>query len=77
MKTFNQATRQEVQALERMKSPELRPLLELLASLLEDTKNALIRAEGDTVYRLQGRAGVLQEFVEAVENAARTNERMQ
>lgn len=69
MKSFNQAEERVVASLVRMNAPEMRPLLEFFNSLLEDTKEALIAADAEKVVRLQGRAGVLKEFLAAVDHA--------
>lgn len=76
MKSFNQADKATVQALHRLTAPEMRPLLVFLNSQFEESKTALIRAEDDKFARLQGRAGFLQEFLEAVNSAASTLEKL-
>lgn len=76
MKSFNQIDRRVAQSLTYMQGPEMRPLLEFLVEVLEDTKDAMILAESEKVARLQGRAGVLKEFVDAVHKSAETLERL-
>lgn len=63
-------TKQQIQALMRCKLPENATLLELLTSRLEETKQSLIKAEDmPRIHRLQGRAEILQDFLEAVEKS--------
>jgi DNA-binding phage protein len=76
MKGFNQAGRQVLESLHKMKSPEMRPLTTFLQEVLKDTTAALITANADTVQRLQGRAAVLKEMTEAIENAAPVMEKL-
>lgn len=76
MKSFNQIDRRVAQSLVHMHSPEMRPLLDFLVELLDDTKNAMIQADSDKVARLQGKAGVLKEFVEAAYSSATTLEKL-
>lgn len=64
-------TKQQIQALMRCKLPENAILLELLTLRLEETKKSLIKAEDMLrVHRLQGRAEILQDFLEAVEKSS-------
>jgi hypothetical protein len=67
--------RQHMQALNRCKL-ENPALLDLIRQRLEDTKRSLILAD-DTVriHRLQGRAEVLMDFLEAVEKSPEILER--
>jgi len=62
--------KQHMLALYRCKLPENENLLALFRKTLEETKVSLVAAE-DTVriHRLQGRAEVLAEFLEAVEKS--------
>lgn len=76
MKGFNQSSKQVLESLHRMKSPEMRPLMKFLEEMLDDTTGALIVAPAETVQRLQGRAAVLKEVIEAVEKAASSLEKM-
>lgn len=66
-----------MQALLRCKQPENAALVGLFRSKLDEAKNALIMAD-DTVmiHRLQGRAEVLQDFLEAVEKSSEIVERV-
>lgn len=68
--------RQAVATLARCKLPENEGLLKLFRQLLDDTKASLIDADGDHFRRLQGRAKVLNDFLEAVDKAPSTLERM-
>ena len=70
MKGFNTADKATVAAINRLNAPEMQPLLAFLKNQFEDSKTSLIRAEGDTLTRLQGSAGYIQELLEAVDNAA-------
>lgn len=67
--------RQHMQALNRCKleNPEL---LDLIRQRLEDTKRSLIMADEQVrMHRLQGRAEVLMDFLEAVEKSPEILER--
>ena len=77
MKVFSNAEAQVLQAMVKMNTPEMRPLLEFFTQLLEESKDAMILANADTYQRLQGRCGVLKEFVEAVRKAPEAIERLQ
>jgi hypothetical protein len=48
----------------------------LFKQLLEETKSSLIEADGDRFRQLQGRAKVLQDFLEAVDKAPSILERL-
>jgi len=62
--------RKQMQALTRCKLPESEALLALFKTKLEETKNSLVSAEDPArIYRLQGRAEVLSDFLEAVEKS--------
>ena len=69
--------RQQIQALVRCKLPENEVLLDIFRVRLEETREALIHAD-DTVriYRLQGRAEVLADFLEAVEKSSEVYDRV-
>lgn len=69
--------RQQIQALNRCKLPENEALVRLVQTKLEETKNSLMLAE-ETVklYRLQGRAEALADFLEAVEKSSEILERV-
>jgi hypothetical protein len=72
MKIFvgSKPDRKHIQAIHRCKQPESEALLDLFKTKLEETKNSLMTAEDPTrVYRLQGRAEVLSDFLEAVEKS--------
>lgn len=62
--------RKHIQALYRCKHPESEALLELFKTKLEETKVSLMVAEEPArIYRLQGRAEILADFLEAVEKS--------
>ena len=62
--------RKHIQALYRCKHPESEALLELFQTKLDEVKTALIQAEDPVrIHRLQGRAEVLTDFLEAVEKS--------
>lgn len=72
MKIFvgHKPDRKHIQALYRCKHPESEALIALFAAKLEETKNSLIAAEDPIrIHRLQGRAEVLTDFLEAVEKS--------
>jgi len=59
-----------MQALQRCKLDENGALLGLFRKSLEETKTSLISADDPIrIHRLQGRAEVLSDFLEAVERA--------
>jgi len=61
--------RQHVNALNKCRHDDNK-LKELFELVLEQTKQALVEAsEPSHIYRLQGRAKVLQDFLSAVEKA--------
>lgn len=70
MKTLAQADKATVAAIHRLNAPEMKPLLMFFNNQFEESKTALIRADGDTFARLQGRAGYLQELLEAIETSS-------
>ena len=72
---FNNADKQVLVALTRMKSPELRPLREFFQNLADDTDVALRRAKTDDYQRLQGRAQLIEEFLTAVETSTKVLEK--
>ena len=69
--------RQHMSALQRCKLDENGALLDLFRKKLEETKNSLIVAD-DLVklHRLQGRAEVLTDFLEAVERSSEIFDRV-
>ena len=68
-------SRQHIQALHACKLNNS-ALLELFEKCLEETKDALIKADETVrIHRLQGQAKVLQEFLEAVEKSPEILER--
>jgi hypothetical protein len=68
---------QHMQALVRCKLGENGALLDLFRKKLEETKNSLVVAD-DLVklHRLQGRAEVLADFLEAVERSSEIFDRV-
>ena len=60
----------------RMNSAEMKPLLTFFKKLDEETKRGLVHAGADTFARLQGRAGLLEEFLKAVESSAAVLEKL-
>lgn len=68
--------RKTVATLARCKLPDNEGLLQLFRQILEETKTSLVDADGDHFRRLQGRAKVLGDFLEAVDKAPSTLERM-
>ena len=73
----NKPERQQMQALARCKLPENENLLRLLRERLDETKNSLVAAEEPVrLYRLQGRAEVLNDFLEAVEKSSEILDRL-
>ena len=62
--------KQHVQAMFNCKAGSNAPLLDLFEAKLEEVKNSLILAEDPVViHRLQGKASVFKEFLEAVEKS--------
>jgi hypothetical protein len=62
--------RKQMQALTRCKLPDNEALLDLFKTRLDEVKTALIQAEDPVrIHRLQGRAEVLSDFLEAVEKS--------
>jgi hypothetical protein len=62
--------RKHIQALYRCKHPESEALLDLFKTRLDEVKTALVQAEDPVrIHRLQGRAEVLSDFLEAVEKS--------
>lgn len=69
--------RQHMQALFRCKQPESEALLSLFRAKLEEVKSSLVSAdEPIRMYRLQGRAEALADFLEAVEKSPEILERV-
>jgi flagellar biosynthesis/type III secretory pathway chaperone len=69
--------RQQIQALLRCKQPEMAALVELFRTRLEETKSALIVADDyHRICKLQGRAEVLADFLEAVEKSQEVFDRV-
>lgn len=69
--------RQQIQALMRCKLPDSEPLLALFRARLEEAKQALMVADDPVrLHRLQGRAEVLADFLEAVEKSSEVFDRV-
>lgn len=69
--------KQQLTALNACKFPENQALLDLFEAKLEEVKNSLVTADDQVmVYRLQGKASVLREFLEAVEQSRGVLERL-
>tara|TARA_R110000868_G_scaffold218849_2_gene469669 strand:+ start:786 stop:1019 length:234 start_codon:yes stop_codon:yes gene_type:complete len=74
--SFSNIDKQVAEALMRMNSAEMKPLLTFFKNLDEETKRGLVHAGADTFARLQGRAGLLEEFLNAVESSAAVAEKL-
>ena len=69
--------KQHMLALYRCKLPENETLLALFRKRLEETKNSVIYAEDPArIHRLQGRAEVMADFLEAIEESSEVLERL-
>jgi hypothetical protein len=69
--------RKHIQALFRCKLPENEALLELFKTKLDEVKTSLVLAEDPVrIHRLQGRAEVLTDFLEAVEKSREVLDRL-
>ena len=68
--------RKQIEALNRCRLPELSHLVALFKELEDETLRSLAKADDSArIYRLQGRAEALTDFLEAVEQAASVLER--
>jgi histone H3/H4 len=67
---LNTADRQSVQALSRLREPELEAVLRLLSSEANEAQRKLVKA-GDmvTIHRLQGRVEAFEDLLRAVEDS--------
>ena len=74
---FKKVTRAQAAAAGHCTLPELKALVDLFEESLEETKTSLVSAS-DTVHihRLQGRAQVMEDFLELVKNASQILGRM-
>jgi len=62
--------RQHIQALARCKQPENKALLDMIQKAADEAKASLVTADDQVrIHRLQGRAEVLIDFLDAVEKA--------
>lgn len=72
----NKPEKRHVQALYRTSADDMRNLVELMALKLDETKDSLVTAtDTQQIHRLQGKASVLKEFLEAVEKSSEVLER--
>ena len=76
MGLFNKSTKQEIECIARLNSPEMHHLLKLFENQLIETDKALRTATDTHLSRLQGRAQYLEELLDTVKNAGSTLERM-
>jgi len=73
----NRPDRKYVQALNKCRLPENEGLIQLFKHKLDETKASLVTADEEhLIRRLQGRARVLQDFLEAVEESSSILERL-
>lgn len=72
----SKSEKKHVQALNRCRGEDMRNLVELIALKLEETKDSLVIAtDTQHIHRLQGKASVLKEFLEAVNKSQEVLER--
>lgn len=72
----NKPEKRHVQALYRTSADDMRNLVELMALKLDETKDSLVTAtDTQQIHRLQGKAAVLKEFLEAIEKSSEVLER--
>ena len=77
MQTLKSASdKPTVAALMRMKSQEMKPLLTFFETMKKETYGSVLKGEGAEMHRLQGRALMIQEFLDAVENSAAVMEKL-
>ena len=73
----SRSERKHVMALNKCRTQENEALLSLFKLKLEETEAALIEADETVrIHRLQGRAQVLKDFLEAVEQSSSVLERL-
>jgi hypothetical protein len=71
------ATRQELEVLNRLRHAEFSPLLDMLRTSERETAGRLAKADDvPQIYRLQGSVATLQDFLRAVEQAPEQLHRM-
>jgi len=64
------ASKQQYEALRKLNSTELKPVLELLVSELDKSRAQLVRADDPPmIYRLQGRVQFLEDLLHSVSKA--------
>jgi hypothetical protein len=74
---FDNATRQELEVLNRLRHAEFTPLLDMLHTAERETAGRLAKADDPhKIYRLQGAVATLQDFIRAVEQAPEQLHRM-
>jgi len=72
----SQTERKEAEALNKCRATELTGLIQLFERLEMETLRSLAKADtSDRIFRLQGRAEVLKDFIDAVDNASSILER--
>lgn len=72
----SQTERKEAEALNKCRAPELTGLIQLFERLEMETLRSLAKADDTSrMFRLQGRAEVLKDFIDAVQNASSVLER--
>lgn len=70
MSLFNAATPQQLHALARLGSPEMAPLVELLATTVARLQEQLVKADAThAIYRLQGEVAVLNDMLQSIKRA--------
>lgn len=62
--------------LHTLKAQEFSPLLDWLRHCKDDSLDKLTQADGNQIYRLQGEAGVLKEFLELVTQSDKLIEKL-
>lgn len=68
---------QQLHALNRCNSPDLEPFKQLLAEVISDIKDSLVRVDEEQRFRrLQGRAEALEDLLQAIERAPDLMERL-
>lgn len=59
-----------------LRSQEFSPLVDWLRHCKDDSLDKLTQADGNQIYRLQGEAGVLKEFLELVTQSDKLIEKL-
>jgi hypothetical protein len=72
----NKPEKKHVQALYRCKGEDMKNLVELMSIKLDELKDSLVVAtDTQQIHRLQGKASVIKEFLEAIEKSSEVLER--